>query len=251
MQASVRAIAPTLSVVDGKPTTTSTQIAQHFGKQHRNVLQAIDSLLPQLGEMGLLNFQQGVYTLPETGDQQHKLYTLTRDGFTLLAMGFTGKKALQFKLAYIDAFNRMERELRSPAPALPTPEPTAIDPRALLLSGQSRPTLPLPEAVQRAISSKAHSMALEAYELCREHLERRVAFTCEQGHPRALDAQRALKEVARCTLGHALAHQHHTELHWISEQAKTMQYSANKFANEMQAISARTPAHTSRHGAAA
>lgn len=73
----------------------------------------------------LLNFQQGYYTLPETGEQQHKQYHLTRDGFTLLAMGFTGKKALAFKLAYIDAFNRMERELYDkpvPLPHLITPD---------------------------------------------------------------------------------------------------------------------------------
>jgi len=45
-------------------------------------------------------------------------YTLTQDGYTLLAMGFTGKRALAFKLAYIEAFNRMEEVLRSPRPTL-------------------------------------------------------------------------------------------------------------------------------------
>lgn len=63
-------------------------------------------------ERRLRNFAEGYYTLPQTGTQQHPYYNLTRDGFFLLAMGFTGKKALQFKLAYIDAFNRMEAQLQ-------------------------------------------------------------------------------------------------------------------------------------------
>ena len=49
--------------------------------------------------------------MPETNDQQHRIYTMTRDGFTLLAMGFTGKRATQFKVAYIAAFNAMETAL--------------------------------------------------------------------------------------------------------------------------------------------
>lgn len=111
----IGAPAPVIAVVDGIPTTTSVDIARHFGKQHRNVVQAIEGLIVQLPSEALLNFQHGSYTLPETGSQQHKLYRLTRDGFTLLAMGFTGKKALAFKLAYIDAFNKMEAELQKPA----------------------------------------------------------------------------------------------------------------------------------------
>ena len=111
----IGAPAPVIAVVDGIPTTTSVDVARHFGKQHRNVVQAIEGLIAQLPVEALLNFQQGAYTLPETGNQQHKLYRLTRDGFTLLAMGFTGKKALAFKLAYIDAFNKMEAELQKPA----------------------------------------------------------------------------------------------------------------------------------------
>lgn len=109
--------APTLAIVDGKPTTLSTDVARHFGKQHRNVLQAIENLLPQLSQEYLLNFQQASVEVdqPNGGKASYPAYRLTRDGFTLLAMGFTGKKALQFKLAYIDAFNKMEAELQKPA----------------------------------------------------------------------------------------------------------------------------------------
>lgn len=107
--------APSVTVVDGKPTTLSTDLARHFGKQHRNVLQAIENLLAHLDADHALNFQQTVETRqnPSGGAPiSTPAYRLTRDGFTLLAMGFTGKKALAFKLAYIDAFNRMEAELQ-------------------------------------------------------------------------------------------------------------------------------------------
>jgi Rha family phage regulatory protein len=100
-------------------TTTSKNISEVFGKQHRNVVQSIDNLLPDLpSEWGVLNFQQGYYTMPETGNQQHRMFNITRDGFTLLAMGFTGKKALTFKLAYIDQFNKMEQALLAPTASL-------------------------------------------------------------------------------------------------------------------------------------
>jgi len=114
--ATIGAPAPVLAVVNGVPTTTSTDVARYFGKQHQDVLRAIDNLRAQLPPEPLRNFAEGSYTLPATGDQQHKLYRLTRDGFTLLAMGFTGKRALQFKLAYIDAFNRMEQALHTADP---------------------------------------------------------------------------------------------------------------------------------------
>lgn len=118
MSPSTLVFSPSVTIVDGKPTTLSTDLARHFGKQHRNVLQAIENLLPQLEADHLLNFQQTVETRvnPSGGAPiSTPAFRLTRDGFTLLAMGFTGKKALAFKLAYIDAFNRMEAALHQPA----------------------------------------------------------------------------------------------------------------------------------------
>ncbi|MDL5038970.1 Rha family transcriptional regulator [Comamonas resistens] len=81
---------------------------------HANVLRDIRNLLPQLPDGGVLNFEEPPLTDEQNG-QTYPAYRLTRDGFTLLAMGFTGKKALAFKLAYIDAFNRMEAALHQPA----------------------------------------------------------------------------------------------------------------------------------------
>lgn len=111
------AISPAITIVDGKPTTLSTDVARHFGKQHYNVLRDIDNLRAQLDADHALNFEEMVIEV-EIGSgatRKDRAYRITRDGFTLLAMGFTGKKALAFKLAYIDAFNRMEAELSQPA----------------------------------------------------------------------------------------------------------------------------------------
>ena len=116
--ASVCANALALTVVDGQPTTTSNDIARHFGKKHDEVLRRIRNLLEQLPEGYARNFAaiQAVIDLGMGRTRQDPAYRITRDGFTLLAMGFTGKRALQFKLAYIDAFNKMEAQL-SQAPA--------------------------------------------------------------------------------------------------------------------------------------
>ncbi len=119
----VSSASPHVALHEGKPTTTSQDVAQTFGKAHQGVLRAIRELIRLLdGELMITpvtgraqtspacNFAPGSYLDPQ--GQKRPMYWMTRDGFTLLAMGFTGKEALRFKLAYIDAFNRMEEELR-------------------------------------------------------------------------------------------------------------------------------------------
>lgn len=93
---------------------SSKTIADHFGKSHKNVLQAIE-LIECSEDFRRLNFQPSFYSV-ETGNgaqRQYKCYNITRDGFAFLAMGFTGKKAAQFKEAYINAFNTMEATITS------------------------------------------------------------------------------------------------------------------------------------------
>lgn len=90
--------------------TTSNLIAEVFGKRHADVLRAIENLLPQLPEDTLRNFAHTDF-IDKNGESQRN-FTLTRDGFTLIAMGFTGPKALEFKLQYIAAFNAMEKEVQ-------------------------------------------------------------------------------------------------------------------------------------------
>lgn len=107
---------PMITERDGIPVTTSRAIAEQFGKQHKNVIQSIENLISQLKiEPANTFFAEQNFLQIEQADAQGKprpAYLLTRDGFTLLAMGFTGAKAVQFKVAYINAFNRMERLLK-------------------------------------------------------------------------------------------------------------------------------------------
>ena len=97
------------------PLTTSRTVAEKFGKNHRDVLKAIRELITQTEGMRknahTPMFTETTWTNEQNG-QIYPQYLITRDGFSLLAMGFTGKKALEFKLKFIDAFNRMEETLR-------------------------------------------------------------------------------------------------------------------------------------------
>ncbi|MBB3997178.1 Rha family phage regulatory protein [Aureimonas pseudogalii] len=99
---------------NGEVFANSRDVASFFEKRHDHVIRDIDKLI---GE-GLPNFGEGFYTLPATGSQQHRCFEMDRRGFTILSMGFTGKKALRWKLRYIDAFEAMEAELLQPRPAM-------------------------------------------------------------------------------------------------------------------------------------
>jgi Rha family phage regulatory protein len=89
-------------------------VARHFEKQHKDVLRSIGNITADLpAEFGERNFTPTSY---QTGQgKTHPAYNLTRDGFSLLAMGFTGAKAMKWKVRYIQAFNAMEEKLTQPA----------------------------------------------------------------------------------------------------------------------------------------
>ena len=243
MSQSVRAIAPTLTVVNGIPTCVSTDVARHFGKQHRNVLRAIENLLLNLPQECLLNFEQASIQVaqPRGGVATYTAYRLTKDGFTLLAMGFTGKKALQFKLAYIDAFNRMEAELQQSVAG--SDETAPIDVRALLLNGQSSPTVKRSPSIDKAIDRRAWDLAHDAYELLREHLQRRVAYNAEKGYPvRALDADAAVDAIESITLDDALAHIWVRKIDCLRSKAEYYVSAGQKLMEELNALDRRRPA---------
>lgn len=104
-------------VNNGKATTTSMVVAEYFGKEHKNVIRAIGNLLQDSDVANRLNFALVDYE--DAKGEKRPMYELDRDGFTLLAMGFTGKQALQFKLSYIDAFNKAEEALKQVTASLP------------------------------------------------------------------------------------------------------------------------------------
>ncbi|TGZ98647.1 putative phage regulatory protein Rha family [Rodentibacter pneumotropicus] len=85
--------------------TDSLKVAQYFGKRHDNLLRIIKDLGCS-DEFRLLNFKASSYKNEQ--NKKQPMYLMTHDGFTLLTMGFTGKKAMQFKEAYITQFNKMK-----------------------------------------------------------------------------------------------------------------------------------------------
>lgn len=97
---------------DDQITTTSRKIAELFGKQHYNVLRAIDNLACDK-EFTQLNFEC-VDFIDKNGDSRRE-FNITKDGMCFLVMGFTGKKAAEFKVTYINAFNWMADMLRQRA----------------------------------------------------------------------------------------------------------------------------------------
>ena len=88
---------------------SSRQVAEKFGKEHRNVLATIREILGAENSAAKFFEEDSV----EYRGQKFPVYIMNRDGFTLLAMGFTGKEALQWKMKYIAAFNEMEKQLYS------------------------------------------------------------------------------------------------------------------------------------------
>lgn len=98
-----------VQITDGKVVVSSRQVAEHFGKLHKDVLAGIENIRAENSALTPM-FDKTSYTAG-TG-KSYPEYLMNRDGFSLLVMGFTGKKALEWKIKYIQAFNAMEEELR-------------------------------------------------------------------------------------------------------------------------------------------
>lgn len=104
---------------NNKVVTTSLKIAEVFGKEHQHILRDIRELIDGVSKIGdTPMFEETTYIHPQN-KQQYPMFLMNRDGFTLLAMGFTGDKALRFKMAYINTFNEMEKALKAMQPKLP------------------------------------------------------------------------------------------------------------------------------------
>jgi Rha family phage regulatory protein len=122
---SISTCQPILFIRQGEVFCNSQNVADTFEKQHSHVLRAIDNLIKAEEEIGIHQFSEED-RLPKFGETvierqnpsgglpiKARAFDMNRDGFTLLAMGFTGAKALKWKLLYIEAFNAMEAELRA------------------------------------------------------------------------------------------------------------------------------------------
>ena len=105
-------------VVEGRPVTSSRIVAEYFGKQHHHVVRDIRTLISQKPDLERnANFGECSETinLANGATRQVPFFWMDRKGFSLLAMGFTGAKALDFKCAFYDQFERMEEALRAPS----------------------------------------------------------------------------------------------------------------------------------------
>lgn len=92
--------------------TNSLLVAEKFGKEHQHVLRDVRSLIEGVSNLGDTPMFMETTYINEQNGQEYPMFVMNRDGFTLLVMGYTGKKALKFKLDYIAAFNFMEKQLR-------------------------------------------------------------------------------------------------------------------------------------------
>ena len=123
---------------DGRVLVSSVDVAEHFEKRHKNVIRAIEKNEKNDKSFTELNFEPSEY-IDSTGRKLPSYY-MTRDGFTLLVMGFTGYKAMDWKVKYIKAFNAMEAQIaKQAAAALPPKEEAALVPAVAPYGGYRVP----------------------------------------------------------------------------------------------------------------
>ena len=139
-----------LSTQNGEPVASSREVAKRFGKNHRDVLRAIEDILEGVRKIAQTPkditaqncavtqmFFKSEYTHPQN-HQKYPMYLMNRDGFSLLAMGFTGKEAVQWKLKYISAFNAMEKQLAAQHKGQRAVQPCAASSRPFTASIATR-----------------------------------------------------------------------------------------------------------------
>lgn len=147
---------PVLKMVNGQPMVSSRQVADHFGRQHNNVIRSIEAIVRNAPEsFGALNFERTSYQveIPNGGGfKDCPAYLLTRDGFVIVAMGFTGPKAIKWKIAYIQAFNAMEAEIsgKTPPPPLPAGTITPVQQQELKELVQAKASA-FPDGLKRRV----------------------------------------------------------------------------------------------------
>ncbi|HDT7296598.1 TPA: Rha family transcriptional regulator [Enterococcus faecalis] len=150
---------------DQQAVTSSLQVAATFNKNHRDVLAAIDDLKEGVAENYADLFYEDSYIHPQN-KQKYRQIIMNRDGFTLLAMGFTGQKALKFKLKYIEAFNQMEKEIQQPK------LPTSQRELALLALSANEETNERVDVIEKEVADLKNNQKIDAGDY--SYLSRRV-----------------------------------------------------------------------------
>ncbi|MFB8504801.1 Rha family transcriptional regulator [Enterococcus durans] len=159
--------------------TTSLQVAESFEKKHRHVLSAIDELKEGVAENWADLFWEDTYVHPQN-KQSYRIIYMNRDGFSLLAMGFTGKKALNFKLQYIEAFNKMEKELKDQLPSIPATKREM----ALLALAANEETNERVDAIESDLNDLKNNQLLAEpdYRTISNMVRNKIRILCDQQH---------------------------------------------------------------------
>jgi Rha family phage regulatory protein len=170
---------PAIAVAAGRLLVDSRNVARQFSRAHKTVLSAIDTMVlrrPDLLGQKFLPKQVEAETA-NGASRETRAFDMDRDGFSLLVMGFTGEKALAWKVAYIEAFNMMEARLRQPV----TPAAGLLD----ALRDPQQVLALLAHHAQATIEARAELVSeQEAHATTHAHLE----DTCRQLR---IEAQRA------------------------------------------------------------
>ena len=137
----------------GTPVTDSVKVARVFEKQHKNVMKSIRNILGSAQNLANQKwFAETTYT--DAQGKRQPMFLMNRDGFSLLTMSLTGEKAMAFKVAFIEQFNRMEQAIKELVPATPAIPQTFA--QALRLAAEQAETI---EAQQKQIEAQAPKVA--------------------------------------------------------------------------------------------
>lgn len=111
---------------DQQAVTTSLNLAESFEKQHKHVLEAIEAKIQSAENSAHYEKMFALGTYKDSRGRHQKMYFMNRDGWTFIAVGFTGRKADDFKLKYIQAFNQMEDHIKQQPQIPDTPRGLAL-----------------------------------------------------------------------------------------------------------------------------
>jgi anti-repressor protein len=137
----------------GTPVTDSVKVARVFEKQHKNVMKSIRNILGSAQNLANQKwFAETTYT--DAQGKRQPMFLMNRDGFSLLTMSLTGEKAMAFKVAFIEQFNRMEQAIKELTPATPAIPQTFA--QALRLAAEQAETI---EAQQKQLEAQAPKVA--------------------------------------------------------------------------------------------
>ena len=137
----------------GTPVTDSVKVARVFEKQHKNVMKSIRNSLGSAQNLANQKwFAETTYT--DAQGKRQPMFLMNRDGFSLLTMSLTGEKAMAFKVAFIEQFNRMEQAIKELAPVTPAIPQTFA--QALRLAAEQAETI---EAQQKQLEEQAPKVA--------------------------------------------------------------------------------------------